>query len=66
MVSNIASYFARTENASNSVAAVHIIPAPVGNAIGALVAGKIISRYVSHDQYSWSSDIVLCRTKSCQ
>jgi len=46
MVSNIATYFARTENASNSVAALHITPAPVGNAIGALVAGKAISRYV--------------------
>ncbi|MCJ1277035.1 hypothetical protein MMC21_004844 [Puttea exsequens] len=46
LVSNIAIYFARTENASNSIAALHILPAPVGNAIGALVAGKIINRYV--------------------
>lgn len=52
MVSNIATYFARTEDASNSAAALHITPAPVGNAIGALVAGKIISRYVTHTPIS--------------
>ena len=47
MISNIATYFARTENASNSVSALHITPAPVGNAVGALIAGKIISRHVN-------------------
>lgn len=46
MISNIATYFARTENASNSIAALHITPGPVGNAVGALIAGKIINRYV--------------------
>ncbi|KAL8731087.1 MAG: hypothetical protein Q9166_003615, partial [cf. Caloplaca sp. 2 TL-2023] len=44
MVSNLASYFARTEDATNSVAALHITPAPVGNAIGSLLGGKLISR----------------------
>lgn len=47
MISNIATYFARTENASNPIAALHITPGPVGNAVGALIAGKIISRYVN-------------------
>ena len=45
IVSNIATYFVRTENASNSAAALHIMPTSFGNAIGALVAGKWISRY---------------------
>ncbi|KAL8954453.1 MAG: hypothetical protein Q9183_007112, partial [Haloplaca sp. 2 TL-2023] len=44
LVSNIASYFVRTENASNSIAALHITPAPVGNAIGAIVGGALIHR----------------------
>ncbi|KAL8873070.1 MAG: hypothetical protein Q9174_001408 [Haloplaca sp. 1 TL-2023] len=44
LVSNIASYFVRTENASNSIAALHITPAPVGNAIGAIVGGVLIHR----------------------
>lgn len=44
LVSNIAAYFIRTEYATNSVAALHVTPAPVGNAIGSLVAGHIISR----------------------
>ncbi|KAL8709499.1 MAG: hypothetical protein Q9220_005741 [cf. Caloplaca sp. 1 TL-2023] len=45
MLSNLASYFTRTENATNAVAALHILPAPFGNAIGALVGGKLISKY---------------------
>ena len=42
----MAAFFARTENASNTVAALHITVAPVGNAIGAILGGHIISRYV--------------------
>ncbi|MCJ1230374.1 hypothetical protein MMC12_007047 [Toensbergia leucococca] len=44
IVSNIATYFARTENASNLEAALHIMPTAFGNAIGALGGGKWISR----------------------
>lgn len=44
MVSNIATFFARTQNASNTSAALHIVPAPLGNAIGALVGGRIMSK----------------------
>lgn len=47
IISNIAAYFAHTEKASNSIAALHITPAPVGNAVGALIAGKVISKYVN-------------------
>lgn len=42
----MAAFFARTENASNTVAALHIAVAPVGNAIGAILGGLMISRYV--------------------
>ena len=42
----MAAFFARTENASNTVAALHITVAPVGNAIGAILGGHMISRYV--------------------
>ena len=42
----MATFFARTENASNTVAALHITVAPVGNAIGAILGGHMISRYV--------------------
>ena len=42
----MATFFARTENASNTVAALHIAAAPVGNAIGAILGGHMISRYV--------------------
>ncbi|KAK0513525.1 hypothetical protein JMJ35_004511 [Cladonia borealis] len=44
ILSNMAAFFARTENASNTVAALHITVAPVGNAIGAILGGHIISR----------------------
>ena len=48
-------YFTRTANASNAVAALHITPAPVGNALGALIAGQIINKYVNPCQESGSS-----------
>ncbi|KAL9126249.1 MAG: hypothetical protein Q9175_007944 [Cornicularia normoerica] len=40
----MAAFFARTENASNTVAAFHIAVAPVGNAVGAILGGHMISR----------------------
>lgn len=41
----MAEFFARTENASNTVAAFHIAAAPIGNAVGAILGGHLISRY---------------------
>ena len=43
----MAAFLARTENASNTLAAFHIAVAPVGNAVGAILGGHMISRYVS-------------------
>ena len=42
----MAAFFARTENASNTAAGFHIAAAPIGNAIGAILGGHMISRYV--------------------
>ncbi|MCJ1350951.1 MAG: hypothetical protein MMC33_000933 [Icmadophila ericetorum] len=44
ILSNLGTYFVRTENASNSIAALHIVPVAIGNAIGALIAGRVIKR----------------------
>lgn len=37
-------YFQITENASNSSAGLHLIPAVLGNTIGGLIAGYLISK----------------------
>jgi hypothetical protein len=39
-------YFQITQKASASVAGAHLFPAVAGNAVGALVSGLIIKRYV--------------------
>lgn len=44
--SNIAAFFARIENASNTIAAFHIAAAPAGNAVAAILGGHMINRYV--------------------
>ncbi|KAL8951564.1 MAG: hypothetical protein Q9222_002474 [Ikaeria aurantiellina] len=44
MLTNLAPYFTHTENATNTVAALHFLPAPFGNAIGALVGGRLINK----------------------
>jgi hypothetical protein len=44
MFSSVALYFRVTERASNAVSSAHLLPAVVGNAIGSLLAGKIIKR----------------------
>ncbi|KAL8845676.1 MAG: hypothetical protein Q9221_009166 [Calogaya cf. arnoldii] len=51
LVSNIDPYFIRTEDATSSVAALHLLPAPAGNAIGALVGGSLVGRYDLHFFY---------------
>ena len=72
----MATFFARTENASNTVAALHITIAPVGNAIGAILGGHMISRYVdlglqpAHRYTHWDISDATCITgrsgiKSC-
>lgn len=43
-LSNLAPYFVRTEDANNTAAAAYIVPSSLGNAIGALLAGYVISR----------------------
>lgn len=52
IVSNAATYFVRTEQASNTTAALHLIGIPIGNAIGALAASKVTRRYVNDHQLS--------------
>ncbi|MCJ1230460.1 hypothetical protein MMC12_007134 [Toensbergia leucococca] len=59
IVSNIAIYFARTENASNLVAALHVLPTSFGNAIGALGGGKWISRTKRYKKISIAA-VSLC------
>jgi hypothetical protein len=39
-------YFQVTSDASSTVAGAHLLPAVVGNAIGGIVSGLIIKRYV--------------------
>ena len=61
-MSNMAEFFARTENASNTVAAVHMAAAPIGNAVGAILGGHLISRYGGLGPESvlrWSSLVYL-------
>jgi hypothetical protein len=38
-------FFQVTENASSEIAGAHLMPAVIGNAFGALIAGVIIKRY---------------------
>ena len=45
VITNIATFFAETENASNTISALHLVPAYVGNALGAFVGGLVIKRY---------------------
>lgn len=45
IITNIATFFAQTENATNTVAALHLVPAYVGNALGAFIGGLVIKRY---------------------
>lgn len=42
-------YFQITENASASLAGAHLFPAVGGNAVGALLSGWIIKRWVVYD-----------------
>jgi hypothetical protein len=46
MFSSVALYFRVTERASNTISSAHLLPSVFGNAIGSLLAGAIIQRYI--------------------
>lgn len=54
VVTNIATFFAQTENATNTVAALHLVPAYVGNALGAFIGGLLIKRYSLSSFQFWT------------
>ena len=46
VITHIAAFFTQTENATNAVAALHLVPAYAGNALGAFVGGLVIKRFI--------------------
>ncbi|KAG0644987.1 hypothetical protein D0Z07_9142 [Hyphodiscus hymeniophilus] len=51
-VSQIPPYFANTQGASDAEGGVRTIPASIGNAVGALIAGQVIKKFGSYKQLS--------------
>ncbi|KZF26756.1 putative transporter [Xylona heveae TC161] len=59
-LSHLATFYIRTMDATNTVAAAFIVPSSVGNAVGALLSGAVISRTFRYKTLSAITIIVAC------
>lgn len=54
MMFSVPIYFQLTQNASTSRAGAQLVPAVVGNAVGGILCGIFINRYIESYNADWS------------